>query len=82
MCGLDTTVDVEELGKSGFSIPSLKSMSSKERRMVIEKDHPELLPLLKEMKEKSDEITHRVTPILERVEVRQFLTSEVNFFGF
>lgn len=73
MNGLNTPV--EELEKSE---KSLKLMSAKERDLIIKKDHPELLPLLKEMKEKSEEITTRVLPMLKRSELREMLTSEVS----
>lgn len=75
LTGLD--VDVEELDRTDDDGVSLKAMSSEERRLVIQRDHPELLPLLKEMREKAEDISSRVSPILERVELREMLTAEV-----
>lgn len=82
MNGLNANVSIETLRESGVlekmnQSTSLKPLTAEEQKLIIKRDHPELTALLKEMKEKSEEITNKINPILQKVELRELLTSEV-----
>lgn len=61
---------------STTATPSTESLSADDLHRVLQRDHPELLPLLKEMKEKAREMVDRVQPLLQRCRNRELLTHE------